>query len=88
MDVEPLAIGSAMNVHSHVTRHPLEVVLSPVILITARRHCGRATGSSPTGLQSPAYKDWLDFTVYDSPKPVGRIYEDRGAEALEDLRWF
>jgi hypothetical protein len=42
----------------------------------------------PTGLQSPAHKDWLDFAVYDGPKPVGRIYEDRGAGTPEDLRWF
>ena len=33
-----------------------------------------------TGLSSPAYADWLDYTVYDDGKPVGRMYEDKMAE--------
>ena len=40
----------------------------------------------PTGLSSPAYADWLDYTVYDDAKPVGRMYEDK--MALPELRWL
>jgi hypothetical protein len=41
-----------------------------------------------SGLQSPAYKDRRDFTVYEAGEPVGRIYEDRGIGTPEDQRWF
>jgi hypothetical protein len=41
-----------------------------------------------TELQSPAHKDWLDYTVYEAGKPVGRLYEDRDAGTPPELRWF
>jgi hypothetical protein len=31
----------------------------------------------PTGLSSPAYRDWLDYVVIQDDRAVGRIYEDR-----------
>jgi hypothetical protein len=39
----------------------------------------------PTGLQSPAYADRLDWTVLDG-REVGRIYEDCSASTPPDLR--
>jgi hypothetical protein len=40
----------------------------------------------PTGLSSPAYRDWLDYIVREDSRAVGRIYEDR--HTLPGLRWF
>jgi hypothetical protein len=31
----------------------------------------------PTGLASPAYATWEDWTALDDGRVVGRIYEDR-----------
>ena len=31
----------------------------------------------PTGLASPAYRDWADYIVLEDGRAVGRIYEDR-----------
>jgi hypothetical protein len=39
-----------------------------------------------TGLHSPAYADWVDYTIYEHGRAIGRIYEERAA--LPDLRWF
>jgi|ERR1700722_5815560 hypothetical protein len=40
----------------------------------------------PTGLSSPAYRDWADYIVRDDGRDVGRIYEDR--HSRPELRWF
>jgi hypothetical protein len=40
----------------------------------------------PTGLSSPAYRDWLDYIVLEDGRAVGRMYEDR--QTLPELRWF
>jgi hypothetical protein len=40
----------------------------------------------PTGLSSPAYRDWLDYVIVADGRAVGRIYEDR--HTPPDLRWF
>ena len=40
----------------------------------------------PTGLSSPAYRDWLDYVIVEDGHAVGRIYEDR--HGPPDLRWF
>jgi hypothetical protein len=40
----------------------------------------------PTGLSSPAYRDWLDYVIVADGRAVGRIYEDR--QTPPDLRWF
>ena len=40
----------------------------------------------PTGLSSPAYRDWLDYVIVADGRAVGRIYEDR--HTSPDLRWF
>jgi hypothetical protein len=40
----------------------------------------------PTGLSSPAYRDWLDYVVVEDGRDVGRIYEDRNSRP--ELRWF
>ena len=40
----------------------------------------------PTGLASPAYRDWADYIVLEDGRAVGRIYEDR--HTLPNLRWF
>ena len=39
----------------------------------------------PTGLSSPAYRDWLDYVSVADGRAVGRIYEDR--HTLPDLSW-
>jgi hypothetical protein len=31
----------------------------------------------PTGLSSPAYRDWLDYVIVEDSRDVGRLYEDR-----------
>ena len=31
----------------------------------------------PTGLSSPAYRDWLDYVIVENRRNVGRLYEDR-----------
>jgi hypothetical protein len=31
----------------------------------------------PTGLSSPAYRDWLDYVIVENGRDVGRVYEDR-----------
>ena len=31
----------------------------------------------PTGLSSPAYRDWLDYVIVEDGRDVGRLYEDR-----------
>jgi hypothetical protein len=41
---------------------------------------------APTGLSSPAYRDWLDYIVIEDGHAIGRLYEDRNAKA--ELRWF
>jgi hypothetical protein len=40
----------------------------------------------PSGLSSPAYRDWLDYIVLEDGRAVGRMYEDR--QTLPELRWF
>jgi hypothetical protein len=40
----------------------------------------------PTGLSSPAYADWLDYTIYEDGRAIGRMYEDK--QSLPELRWF
>jgi hypothetical protein len=40
----------------------------------------------PTGLSSPAYRDWLDYVIVEDGRDVGRIYEDR--HRRPELRWF
>jgi hypothetical protein len=45
----------------------------------------------PTGLSSPAYRDWLDYVIVADGRDVGRIYEDpphpaRSALVLVDHR--
>ena len=42
----------------------------------------------PTGLQSPAYEDWADYSVYENGDRIGRLYEDRAAATQPELRWF
>ena len=31
----------------------------------------------PSGLSSPAYRDWIDHVIVEDSRDVGRIYEDR-----------
>jgi hypothetical protein len=40
----------------------------------------------PTGLSSPAYRDWLDYVIVEDGRDVGRLYEDR--HSRPELRWF
>ena len=40
----------------------------------------------PTGLSSPAYRDWLDYVIVQDGRDVGRLYEDRHSKP--ELRWF
>jgi hypothetical protein len=40
----------------------------------------------PTGLSSPAYRDWLDYVIVEDGRDVGRLYEDR--HSGPELRWF
>ena len=40
----------------------------------------------PTGLSSPAYRDWLDYVIVEDGRDVGRVYEDR--HDRPELRWF
>ena len=40
----------------------------------------------PTGLSSPAYRDWLDYVIVEDGRDVGRIYEDRNSKP--ELRCF
>jgi hypothetical protein len=40
----------------------------------------------PTGLSSPAYRDWLDYVIVEDGRGVGRLYEDRHSKP--ELRWF
>jgi hypothetical protein len=40
----------------------------------------------PTGLSSPACRDWLDYIVLEDGSAIGRMYEDRHAKP--ELRWF
>jgi hypothetical protein len=40
----------------------------------------------PTGLSSPAYRDWLDYVIVENRRNVGRLYEDR--HSRPELRWF
>jgi hypothetical protein len=40
----------------------------------------------PTGLSSPAYRDWLDYVIVEDGRDVGRVYEDR--HSRPELRWF
>ena len=35
----------------------------------------------PTGLSSPAYRDWLDYVIVEDGRDVGRLYEDRHSKA-------
>jgi hypothetical protein len=40
----------------------------------------------PTGLSSPAYRDWLDYVIVEDGRDVGRLYEDR--HSRPELRWY
>jgi hypothetical protein len=40
----------------------------------------------PTGLSSPAYRDWLDYVIVENGRNVGRLYEDR--HSPPEYRWF
>jgi hypothetical protein len=40
----------------------------------------------PTGLSSPAYRDWLDYVIVEDGRDAGRLYEDRLSRP--ELRWF
>src|SRR5580704_11259993 len=40
----------------------------------------------PTGLSSPAYRDWLDYVIVENGRDVGRVYEDR--HSRPELRWY
>jgi hypothetical protein len=40
----------------------------------------------PTGLSSPAYRDWLDYVIVEDGRDVGRIYEDRHSKAVSVFR--
>src|SRR5437764_12591 len=40
----------------------------------------------PTGLSSPAYRDWLGYVIVEDGRDVGRLYEDRYSKP--ELRWF
>ena len=40
----------------------------------------------PTGLSSPAYRDWLDYVIVEDGRAIGRMYEDR--HTRPELRWF
>jgi hypothetical protein len=40
----------------------------------------------PTGLASPVYADWLDYTLFEGGCAIGRMYEDRYSPP--ELRWF
>ena len=40
----------------------------------------------PTGLASPVYADWLDYTVFEDGRAIGRMYEDK--QTRPELRWF
>jgi hypothetical protein len=42
----------------------------------------------PTGLQSPAYEDWPDYSIFEGSYRIGRLYEDRGVGTQPELRWF
>jgi hypothetical protein len=42
----------------------------------------------PTGLQSPAYEDWADYSIYEDNNRIGRLYEDRSVGTQPELRWF
>jgi hypothetical protein len=39
-----------------------------------------------TGLESPAYADDVDYTVYSGKWAIGRIYEDRSSQP--EIRWY
>jgi hypothetical protein len=39
----------------------------------------------PTGLSSPAYRDWADYIIIQNGRAVGRVYEDR--HVRPELRW-
>jgi hypothetical protein len=47
---------------------------------------GKGLFLRPTGLSSPAYRDWADYTVTENGRAIGRIYEDR--HSRPELRWF
>jgi hypothetical protein len=40
----------------------------------------------PSGLSSPAFRDWLDYVIVEDRPDVGRLYEDRHSKP--ELRWF
>src|SRR6478736_2352697 len=40
----------------------------------------------PTGLSSPAYRDWLVYVIVEDGRDVDRLYEDR--HSRPELRWF
>ena len=40
----------------------------------------------PTGLSSPAYRDWLDYVILEDGREVSRLYEDRHSHP--ERRWF
>jgi hypothetical protein len=42
----------------------------------------------PTDLQSPAYADRQDWTVFEHGCAIGRIYEDSSKSTPAELRWF
>jgi hypothetical protein len=40
----------------------------------------------PTGLSSPAYRDWLDYVIVEDGRDVGRLYEKVAALAEQRSR--
>jgi hypothetical protein len=52
----------------------------------SRGHWPMALFLRPTGLSSPAYRDWLDYVIVEDGRDVGRLYEDRHSRPA--LRWF
>ena len=40
----------------------------------------------PTGLSSPAYRDWLDYVIVEDGRDVGRLHEKVAALAEQRSR--
>ena|ERR1700730_12976307 len=55
-------------------------------LMTRHPRTGYMLTLRPTGLSSPAYRDWLDYVIVEDGRDVGRVYEDRHSRL--ELRWF
>src|SRR3984893_10699987 len=64
----------------------------PPSLSSAQARWGRETDVTValtlrrTGLSSPAYRDWLDYVIFEDGRGVGGLYEDR--HSRPDLRGF